>query len=132
MAICLKMKKGSFLNRYYTTYKTTTAAGFKDLKDFIGKVSAAYEKSKAEDLARESAIKENEQATVEKEQIAVDLSKVDAPKVNAPKVDAPKVEVNDPSKERIVVSEVFGNADGEQVSDKVKEPNVPVSSKSKE
>ena len=126
-----------FLGRYYYRYNATKAAGFKDVKDFIGKVSAAYEKSKAEDLARESAIKENEQSIAEKEQISVDLSKVDAPKVDAPKVDEPKVDVpkveaNEPEKERIVIKELSENASSIDVSSKIDDIDAPVNLKSKE
>ena len=87
--------------------------------------------------ANEPAIKDDKKPAPEKEQISVDLSKVDAPKVDEPKVDepkvdAPKVDANEPAKERIVVSEALDNMGGIKSSDKVKEPNAPVSSKSKE
>ena len=98
----------------------TVKARYTDVYDFSAKVKEANKKSEPE-----------------KEKIAVDLntnvvSKADAPKVEAPKAEAPKVEVNDPSKERIAVNEVLENVGGAQVSDKIKEPNAPVNSKSME
>ena len=111
----------NYFNYYFDKFvNNTVKARYTDVYDFSAKVKEANKKSEPE-----------------KEKIAVDLntnvvSKADAPKVEAPKAEAPKVEVNDPSKERIAVNEVLENVGGAQVSDKIKEPNAPVNSKSKE
>jgi hypothetical protein len=122
-------------NNYFKYYfdkfvNNTVKARYTDVYDFSAKVQAANKKSEPE-----------------KEKIAVDLIKAEAPKaeapkaeapkaespkVESPKVESPKVEVNESSKERIAVNEVLENVGGAQVSDKIKEHNAPVNSKSKE
>jgi hypothetical protein len=104
---------------------------------FLAGVKAARENIESKFKADASKVEaKNDKAPI-REQIVIDMSAADAPKVNAsqvdePKVTAPKVEVNKPTKERIVVNEVLENVGATQLSDKVKEPDAPVSSKSKE
>ena len=112
-------------------------SGFKNKDDFIKRVDDAYKKANKIDVGKEPAVKDNKKPAPVKEQISVDLTqnsapKVDAPKTEAPKTEAPKAQVNDPSKERLVLNELSESVGGTEVSARVDEHNAPITSKSKE
>ena len=104
---------------------------FKNEEEFIAKVSATMEKANKQNSEKASPVTEDKNS--QREKITVDLNNVvaEAPKQGESKVEAPKVEASNPNRERLVIEELANDTRAKDVSEKVKESDVPVTSKAK-